>query len=72
MINASAANREGALNIDNEILKGEEISFVLTLRGIQYSFSGKVQGDRMSGVASGGLAGKPFSWRASKLPPEKK
>ncbi|HXV50322.1 MAG TPA: class I SAM-dependent methyltransferase [Candidatus Binatia bacterium] len=72
MINASAASRDGALKIDNEILKGEEISFVLTLRGVQYSFSGKIQGDRMSGIASGGLAGKPFSWRASKLPPEKK
>jgi SAM-dependent methyltransferase len=72
MINASAASREGALKIDNEILKGEEISFVLTLRGIQYSFSGKIQGDRMSGNALGGLAGKPFPWRASKLPPEKR
>ena len=72
MINASAANREGSLKIDDEVLRGDEISFVLTLRGIQYRFSGKVQGDKMTGTAVGGLAAKPMLWRASKLPPEKK
>ncbi len=72
MINASAANREGALTIENEVLRGDEINFVLSLRGVQYRFNGRVQGDQMTGTAVAGLAGKSIPWRARKLPPEKK
>jgi hypothetical protein len=71
-INASAANREGALKIDDATLKGDEINFFLTLRSGQYRFSGRVQGDKMSGTAITGSVAKPLLWRASKLPPEKK
>lgn len=71
MINASAANRDGALKIEDETLRGDEIKFVLSVRGVQYRFSGKVQGDAMSGTLVSGIASKPLPWRASKLPPEK-
>ena len=71
VVNASAASRDGELKIANTTLKGEDIDFFLTVGAANYRFTGKVQGDRMSGNAVSGTGGKPISWSAVKLPPEK-
>ncbi len=71
MINASAANSDGELKLANPTLKGDEIDFFLTIGANHYRFTGKVQGDRMSGNAVTGASGKPIPWSASKMPPEK-
>ncbi len=70
-INASAANRDGEMKIANATLKGDDIDFFLTVGANNYRFTGKVQGERMSGVAVTGAGGKPIPWSAAKMPPEK-
>jgi hypothetical protein len=72
MLNASAASKGGPLKIDNPILKGDEIDFFIAFGPANYRFTGKVQGDRMEGVAVSSLSSKPAAWRATKLPPDKK
>jgi Methyltransferase domain len=71
MVNASAASKSGEMKIANTTLKGEDIDFFLTVGAANYRFSGKVQGDRMSGNAVTGVGGKPIPWSATKLPAEK-
>jgi len=71
MINASAASKDGELKIANATIKGDDIDFFLTVGAANYRFTGKVQGDRMSGNAVTGAGGKPIPWSATKLPPEK-
>ena len=71
IVNASAASREGEMKIANTTLKGDDIDFFLTVGAANYRFTGKVQGDRMSGNAVTGSGGKPVAWSAVKLPPEK-
>ncbi|MEO6165045.1 MAG: class I SAM-dependent methyltransferase [Candidatus Binatia bacterium] len=70
-INASAASRDGEMKIANATLKGDDIDFFLTVGANNYRFTGKVQGERMSGVAVTGAGGKPIPWSAAKMPPEK-
>ena len=71
VINASAASRAGEMKIANATIKGDDIDFFLTVGPTNYRFTGKVQGDRMSGNAVTGAGGKPIPWSATKLPPEK-
>jgi hypothetical protein len=71
IINASAANKDGEMKIANATLKGDDIDFFLTVGANNYRFTGKVQGDRMSGNAVTGAGGKPTPWSAAKMPPEK-
>lgn len=71
MINASAASKDGEMKIANAAIKGDDIDFFLTIGSANYRFTGKVQGDRMSGNAVTGGGGKPIPWSATKLPPEK-
>jgi len=71
MINASAASKDGELKLANASLKGDDIDFFLTIGANNYRFTGKVQGDRMSGNAVTGAGGKPIPWSAAKMPPEK-
>lgn len=71
MINASAANGDGPMELVNATLKGDDIDFFLTIGANKYRFSGKVQGERMSGNAVTGAGGKPIPWSATKMPPEK-
>jgi SAM-dependent methyltransferase len=72
MINASAENLLGPMKIDNTSLRGDEISFDLSIGAAPYRFTGKVRNDRMEGtaVAPGGV--RPIPWRASKLPSQSK
>jgi len=71
MIAASAANRDGELKLANATLKGDDIDFFLTIGANNYRFTGKVQGDRMSGNAITGAGGRTVPWSATKMPPEK-
>ena len=71
IVNASAASRDGEMKIANTTVKGDDIDFFLTVGAANYRFSGKVQGDKMSGTAVTGAGGKPIAWSATKLPPEK-
>jgi hypothetical protein len=71
MIAASAANRDGEIKLANATLKGDDIDFFLTIGANNYRFTGKVQGDRMSGNAVTGAGGRTVPWSATKMPPEK-
>jgi len=71
IINASAASKDGEMKIANATLKGDDIDFFLTVGAANYRFTGKVQGDRMSGNAVTGAGGKLIPWSAAKMPPEK-
>jgi len=71
MINASAASKDGEMKIANALLKGDDIDFFLTVGAANYRFTGKVQGERMSGNAVTATGGKPIPWSAAKMPPEK-
>jgi SAM-dependent methyltransferase len=71
IINGSAAAIGRELPMTGSVLKGDQIDFSLTIGTNTYRFSGKVQGDKMSGQAVTGAGGKPISWSAAKLPPEK-
>ena len=71
MLNGSAANKFGAVKIDDAKLQGNEIDFFLSIGSGNYRFNGKVEGDKMEGSAVAANQ-KPIRWRASKLPPEGK
>ncbi|MBM2806541.1 MAG: Class SAM-dependent methyltransferase [Deltaproteobacteria bacterium] len=72
MLNAAAETVLGALKIESPTLKGEELDFFLTVGGINYRFTGRVQGDKLEGTAVSGTAPKPIPWRANKLAPDRK
>lgn len=73
MLNAAATTAVGPLKTENAIIKGNDIDFFITVGPNNYRFSGKVQGDKMEGTAvSSSLTSNAISWRATKLPPEKK
>lgn len=71
MLNGSAANKFGAMKIQNARLEGDQIDFFLTVGSTAYRFSGTIDGDKMEGSAVAANT-KPLRWRASKLPPEGK
>jgi hypothetical protein len=71
MLNGSAANKFGAMKIEDAKLAGNQIDFFLTIGSTAYRFSGAIDGDKMEGSAVTANA-KPIRWRASKLPPEGK
>jgi hypothetical protein len=72
MINASAENILGPMKIDNALLRGDEISFDLSIGASPYRFTGKVTDGKMEGSAVAPGGGRPVPWRASKVAPEKK
>ena len=72
MLNAAAETVLGALKIESPTLKGEELDFFLTVGGINYRFTGRVQGDKLEGTAVSGTAPKSIPWRATKLAPDRK
>jgi hypothetical protein len=72
MINASAENILGSMKIDNALLRGDEISFDLSIGASPYRFTGKVTDGKMEGSAVAPGGARPVPWRASKVAPEKK
>jgi hypothetical protein len=69
MLNGSAANKFGAMKVEDAKLAGNQIDFFLTVGSTAYRFSGAIDGDKMEGSAVAANT-KPIRWRASKLPPE--
>jgi len=72
LINASAENILGPMKIDNALLRGDEISFDLSIGAIPHRFTGKITDGKMEGSAVAPGGSRPVSWRASKLAPQKK
>ena len=72
MIHATAENILGQMKIDNPLLRGDEISFDLSVGANLYRFTGKVSDGKMEGTAVTPGGARPIPWRASKLSiPEK-
>jgi Methyltransferase domain len=72
MLNASAEGALGEMKIDKPLLRGEEISFNLTIGANPYQFAGKVSGGVMEGTAVTPGNSDLIPWRAGKLSSEKK
>jgi hypothetical protein len=71
LLNASAENALGQMKIEPPLLRGNEISFSLTLGANLYQFTGKVSGEKMEGTAVTPGNNRLIPWRANKLPPPK-
>jgi protein-L-isoaspartate O-methyltransferase len=69
MINAYAKNALGEMKIETSLLKGDEISFNLTVGANSYQFTGKIRDDKMEGTAVTPGNNQLLPWRASKLAP---
>jgi methyltransferase family protein len=69
MINAYAKNALGEMKIDKSLLRGDEISFNLTVGANPYQFTGKISNEKMEGTAVTAGNNQLIPWRASKLPP---
>jgi len=72
MINASAENILGPMKIDNALLRGDEISFDLSIGASPYRFTGKITGGKMEGSAVAPGGGRPVPWRATRVVEQKK
>jgi Methyltransferase domain len=72
MLNASAEGALGEMKIDKPLLRGEEISFNVTVGASPYQFTGKVSGGVMEGTAVTLGNSNLIPWRAGKLSSEKK
>lgn len=68
VLNASAENIAGPLKIDNARLRGDEISFDVTIGSSPYRFTGKVSDGKMDGTAVTPGFKQPIPWRAGKVP----
>lgn len=67
MLHAAAENIAGPLKIENARMRGEEISFDLTIGASTHRFTGKVGDDKMAGTAVAPGSKQPLAWRASKI-----
>jgi hypothetical protein len=67
MISAATVG-PGQPTITDAKLKGDEVSFNLTMRSIQYQFTGKVDGNKIEGKALAAGSKDAISWRATKAP----
>jgi hypothetical protein len=70
-INAYAKNALGEMKIEEPLLRGDEISFNLTVGANPYQFTGKISDEKMEGTAVTPGNSQLIPWRASKLPPLK-
>jgi hypothetical protein len=69
MINAYAKNALGEMKIEKSFLRGDEISFNLTVGANPYQFTGKISNEKMEGTAVTPGHSQLIPWLASKLPP---
>jgi methyltransferase family protein len=67
ILNAAAENIMGPMKIDNALLRGDQISFDLSVGASRYRFTGKITDEKMEGTAVTPGGARPISWRASKL-----
>ena len=66
MLNANADRAGKSMIVEKPTLKGNEISFGLTLGTTRYQLTGKVQGDKIEGKAAAGK--ETLDWLARKIP----
>lgn len=66
-LSAAAENILGSMKIDNPLLRGDQISFDLSVGAKPYRFTGKVRDGKMEGTAVTPGGSRPIPWRASKL-----
>lgn len=71
-INASAENILGPMKIDNALIRGDELSFDLSIGANPYRFTGKVTNGKLEGNAVTPGGARPIPWHASKVPAQKK
>ena len=62
----------GAMKIEEPLLRGNEISFKLTIGANPYQFTGNINDGKMEGTAVTPGNSRLIPWRASKLPLKKK
>jgi 16S rRNA G966 N2-methylase RsmD len=72
LTNAWADYALGPMKIENPSLRGDEISFGLTVGANVFQFTGKVSDEKMEGTAVTYGKSQLIPWRAGKLPAEKK
>ncbi|TMA63030.1 MAG: class I SAM-dependent methyltransferase [Deltaproteobacteria bacterium] len=72
MLDAAAEHALGTTKVEKLLLRGNEISFNLTIGANPYQFTGKVNDGKMEGTAVTAGNSQPIPWRAGKLPSEKK
>jgi methyltransferase family protein len=70
LLNASAENIFGALKVSNARLRGDEVSFDISIGSSPYRFAGKVTDGKMAGTAVAPGGKQPVSWRASRVTPQ--
>jgi hypothetical protein len=72
MLNLSAESALGEMKVENPLLRGNEISFNLTLGANSYQFTGKVADGTMAGTAVTPGNNRLIPWRATQQTPAKK
>ena len=71
-IDGSAENILGPMKIANALIRGDEISFDMSVGARPYRFTGKVADGRMAGTAVTPGGARPILWEASQLPAQDK
>ena len=66
MLNANAERAGKSMIVEKPTLRGNEISFGLTLGTTRYQLAGKVEGDKIEGKAEAGK--ETLNWLARKIP----
>jgi hypothetical protein len=72
LMNASAEYALGQLKIETPLLRGDEISFGLTVGANPYRFTGKVKNGKIEGTAVTPGKSQLIPWRATKLALDRK
>ena len=60
------------MKIDNAVIRGDELSFDLSIGTNPYRFTGKVTNGKLEGNAVTPGGAHPIPWHASKVPAQKK
>lgn len=71
-IDGLAKNILGPMKIANALIRGDAISFDMSIGASPYRFTGKVADGRMTGTAVTPGGARPIPWGASKLPAQDK
>jgi SAM-dependent methyltransferase len=66
MLSATGEHAGKPMIVEEPALRGDEISFALTLRATRYQLHGKVAGDKIEGKAIGG--NEALGWLARRMP----
>lgn len=72
MLNIGAESALGEMKVEKPLLRGNEISFNLTVGANSYQFTGKVADGKMEGTAVASGSNRLIPWRATRQTPAKK